>query len=298
MSKLTGFEDLSNEELITAYTTTLKSAGTKRVYKIELNKLNSFVNKPFKDVSKLDIINYNQTITTPSDATRQRIYGTIRAFFKWLVWAGVIWENENPVQGTFKKLTPNVDIASKCMLVSEIEAVKQAAYPNARDYAMIAVMATTGVRISELVNMKWADMFQVYDKEVNGLVWYIKIIGKGNKLREVFIKKGTELALIRLNGGNPIDPTKEGYIFTRIRDKKVDKLTVNGARWIIDGIAEKAKVKLTPHWFRHTFLSQAANNGAPIREVQNVAGHSSIRTTEGYLWAQGTKVANYFPVEF
>ena len=110
--KVTGFEDKSNLELIEAYISTFESKETRRVYKVELLRLDKLVEgKPFKDVSKLDLINYNQSIVTKSDATRQRIHSTVRSFFEWLVWAGVIWGQDDPSKGTFKKITPHADIA-------------------------------------------------------------------------------------------------------------------------------------------------------------------------------------------
>jgi len=250
-------------------------------------------------VSKLDLVKYNQSLATKSDATRQRKHATVRSFFTWLVWAGVIWEDENPAKGTFKKITPHSDIKSKCLLAEEVQTLMDLSHPIARDFAMIMVLSTTGVRISEMINMKWSEMYQAINQETKQLGWFIPVITKGNKLRTVFLREDTVYALARLNGG-PINPERPGYVFTRLFDKTVTKLTPEGTRKAIKLIAERAGVKgdFTPHWFRHTFASLSTNNGAPVRDMQAVLGHASIRTTEKYLWSQDVKVANYFPAHF
>ena len=296
----TGFELLSNTELIDAYIGTYESKETRRVYKTELVSVDRlFKGKPFNQINKLDLIEYNHSITSKSDATRQRKHSTVRSFFLWLVWAGVVEEQNNPAKGTFKKITPHADIASKCLLQSEVETLMSISYPDARDFATIMVLATTGVRISELINMRWSDMFQAFDADTQKLEWYIKVVAKGNKLRNVWLREDAVSSLMRLNG-RIISTERPGYIFTRLFGKTVTKLTPQGTRKAIKIIADKAGIKeaFTPHWFRHTFGTLGCSNGASIREMQANLGHASVRTTEKYLWSQNTKVAKYFPATF
>jgi len=215
------------------------------------------------------------------------------------VWAGVVWEQDDPAKGTFRKVKPVANVAAKCLLQSEVEKMYEVAYPDARDYAMIMVLSTTGVRINEMVKMKWSEMFQSVDENTKKLEWYISVIGKGGKLRDCWIREDAAIALVRLNG-REIDTTREGYIFTSFYRQVYGKMSVDGARKAIKDIADRAGIKeeFTPHWFRHTFGTLTANNGAPIRELQANKGHAELKTTEKYLWSQNTKVAKYYPATF
>jgi len=246
------------------------------------------------------MMDYNKVMDTKSDATRQRIYATLRAMFKWLEWAGIIDDKENPVKGTFERLTPELNIASKCLEVEEIKALEATGWDDALDYAMVAVLSTTGVRIRELVNMKWTDCFRKYDPKTGTNDWFVNVLGKGNKYRDCFLPVGTVAALVRLRNGQQIDPSLDEPIFTRLYTKKIGKFTPEGARRRLEDLAVRAGITkpFTPHWFRHTFVSQAIDNGANPRDVQYSAGHSSFRSTEKYMWLMGKKVGNFFPVQF
>lgn len=299
MLKVTGYENLSNKELIDSFLSKYPSKGTQSTYRSALNKFNRFVNKPFDSVTKRDMIDFNGSLKTPSDYTRQREHATVRSFYEFLVWAGVVSGGDNPSQGTFKKMTPTSKLSSKCLTVEEVEAMKKVAYPVARDFAMVAVLATTGTRINEMLGMKQSHCFRKYVKELDGEGWFITIDGKGSKSREVYLPDGTVWALERLLG-HSLDPSQDEYFFQRLYRGTIGKLTDDGARYGLEAMAKKAGItkKFTPHWFRHTFVSQLVDSGANPKDVQIVAGHSSFRSTEKYLWAIGKTVANLYPVQF
>jgi integrase/recombinase XerD len=298
--KETGFEGMTNQELIEYFLNKQKSDKTKPVYRGVIEKFDKFVNKPFEDVSKKDMEDFSLLIDHFAPATKLRYYATIRAFFTWLAWAEIIKEDENPSKGSFKKYSQSKDLASKCLAPSEVEAIREVARTDARKYAMIATIATTGMRISELCAMKWSDMFKTYNKDTGNEDWCLRIEGKGGKIRYAFLVEGTLKALLELRKNGGFDPSDDTYVFLRLYKKEWGRMTETGARIIIESLAKKAGVKddFTPHWFRHTFLSQVLANGASPRDTQFCAGHSSLRTTEIYLEHLGTNVSKFYPVLF
>ena len=133
------------------------------------------------------------------------------------------------------------------------------------------MLYATGVRVSELVNIK------VDDIDFNNR--RIRILGKGNKERIVYYGEYAEEILKEYI--NSREKNKENYLFM---NSKGNKLTDRGVRYIIDNIMERLSVKthVTPHVLRHTFATDMLNNGCDIKVVQELLGHSSLRTTEVY----------------
>jgi integrase/recombinase XerD len=295
----TGYENMSNPELIDAFLSRFESVGTKNVYRSELKKMDKFIGKPFNQVTKRNMIEFNGFLDTRSDYSRQRVHSTVRSFFDFLVWADVVHTDNNPTRGTFRRITPTTDLQSKCLLIEEVEALKKVALPVPRDYAMVAVLATTGTRISEMLNMKQSDCYQEYVKELGRKGWFITVVGKGHKTRPVYLVDGTVKAIERLLCGS-IDTGSNEHFFQGFWDKKYNRLSATAARNRLDDLAKRAGINkpFTPHWFRHTFISQLVAHGGSPKDVQMIAGHSSFRSTEKYLWAVGRTVATLFPVEF
>ena len=132
------------------------------------------------------------------------------------------------------------------------------------------MLYATGVRVSELINIKVSDI------DFNNR--RIIVCGKGNKERIVYYGEYAEEVLKEyLN----VHIRKSDYLFA---NTKGDKLTDRGVRYIIDKIMNKLSVKVhvTPHVLRHTFATDMLNNGCDIKVVQELLGHSSLKATEIY----------------
>ena len=150
---------------------------------------------------------------------------------------------------------------------------------NAFDYrnkAMLELMYSSGLRVSELVDLKLKDI----DLD-NG---YVKCFGKGNKERIVPVG---ELAVEYLKKYiyEYRDSMKKGYytenIFLNNHGKKISR---QGFFLIIKDIAKQKNIdkNITPHMLRHSFATHLLNNGADLRTIQEMLGHSSITTTQIY----------------
>ena len=145
-----------------------------------------------------------------------------------------------------------------------------------RNKAMLELMYSSGLRVSELVDLKLKDI----DLD-NG---YVKCFGKGNKERIVPVG---ELAVEYLKKYiyEYRDSMKKGYytenIFLNNHGKKISR---QGFFLIIKDIAKQKNIdkNITPHMLRHSFATHLLNNGADLRTIQEMLGHSSITTTQIY----------------
>ncbi len=157
-----------------------------------------------------------------------------------------------------------------------IKSTEGMSFSKARDRAILLLLFSSGLRVSELVNLN-RDNIDLKRKEFS-------VIGKGSKIRIVFISDGAKGALeYFLNKRKDIDPA----LFVRL-PKKNDfsdlRITTRSIQRIVSQCAKRAGIlkKVTPHVLRHSFATNLLQNGADIRSVQALLGHSSINTTQIY----------------
>ena len=147
-----------------------------------------------------------------------------------------------------------------------------------RNKVILEMLYSCGMRVTELINLKISDLF--FDEA------FIRIIGKGNKMRFVPINYNTQelvddfISNKRLKISNP-SPGQEDFLFLNRRGKK---LTRNMIFMIVKENAVKAGIEknISPHTFRHSFATHLLENGADLRAIQQMLGHESITTTEIY----------------
>lgn len=146
-----------------------------------------------------------------------------------------------------------------------------------RSKAIIEVLYACGLRVSELVNLSFADYFP--DES------FVRVIGKGNKERLVPIGKEASKSLeqyIRFCRVHfPVVHGHEHVIFLNQKGRQLSRVSVFT---LVKRLAEEAGIKknISPHTFRHSFATHLVENGADLRVVQELLGHSSITTTEIY----------------
>ena len=205
-----------------------------------------------------------------------RILSGIRSFYRFLVMDGYIDSDptellESPVLGEHlpEFLTPQeVDRLKASIDVSKPE--------GHRNRAIIEVLFSCGLRVSELVNLKWS---QVYQEEM-----FLRILGKGSKERLVPISK---LALQEIENYLPwrnslkIKAGEEDYVFLNRRGAHLTRTMI---LIMLKEQASEAGIQKTisPHTLRHSFATALLEGGADLRVIQALLGHESIGTTEIY----------------
>jgi integrase/recombinase XerD len=230
---------------------------------LELEHLRRFVNA----LAKLEI----------SPFTQARIISGIKAFYRFLMYEDRIKEDPSQLLEAPKLGRKLPDTLSFQEIEQLLEAIELGSPEGHRNRAMLEMLYSSGLRVSELVELK---MSQIFDE-----VGFLKVVGKGNKERLVPIGKDA-LRYLRLYEDHVRvhqTPTKghEEYVFLNRRGQKLSRVMVF---LMIKKTAEKAGINknISPHTFRHSFASHLIEGGADLRAVQEMLGHESITTTEIY----------------
>jgi integrase/recombinase XerC len=129
---------------------------------------------------------------------------------------------------------------------------------------VVVMLYTLGVRVSELSDLKLSDI---------STSW-VRVLGKGNKQRDIPLLASTKELLDEYLETN--SPKK--FLF----EKNRGKLSENSLRYIVTKVFKRVSLKVTPHQLRHSYATALLNSGAPIVDVSELLGHSSMATTQIY----------------
>jgi len=133
-----------------------------------------------------------------------------------------------------------------------------------KEKLVVVMLYTLGLRISELVSLKLEDMSESW----------IRVIGKGNKERNVPLLDSTK---------ELIDEYLSSFVTKKfLFEKNGEKLSENSLRYMVNKVFRDVSLKVTPHQLRHSYATSLLNGGAPIVDVSELLGHSSMATTQIY----------------
>ena len=237
------------------------------------------INKNELKINKSDIKDFIKEINEDkiSARTQSRIISGIKAFYKYLILEDYIKINpteliESPKIGM--KLPDTLSVSEIDSLLSAIDF----SHPQGqRNRAILEVLYSCGLRVSELVNLKLSN--------IRFNEGYVKVLGKGNKERYAPIGssalKYLKIYLKEVRIHQNIKKDSEDIVFLNRRGKKLTRVMIFT---IIKQLAGKIglKKKISPHTFRHSFATHLIEGGADLRAIQEMLGHESITTTEIY----------------
>jgi len=258
------------------------SENTIDSYIRDVKKLSYFaekINKSELKLNKSDIKDFIKEINEDeiSARTQSRIISGIKAFYKYLILEDYIKINpteliESPKIGM--KLPDTLSVHEIDSLLSAIDL----SHPQGqRNRAILEVLYSCGLRVSELVNLKLSN--------IRFNEGYVKVLGKGNKERFAPIGssalKYLKIYLKEVRIHQNIKKDSEDIVFLNRRGNKLTRVMIFT---IIKQLAEKIglKKKISPHTFRHSFATHLIEGGADLRAIQEMLGHESITTTEIY----------------
>lgn len=149
-----------------------------------------------------------------------------------------------------------------------------------RNRLIIKVLYFTGVRVSELCEMRLKHFIQRGDGEIQ-----VTVLGKGNKVRSILLPLDLWDEVKEFSSKEYLGPKEADDFIFRSQKKPFTRLDPSSVFDIVKAAAKKAGLtkEPSPHWFRHSSATHAVENGAPIHVVQASLGHSSIQTTGKYL---------------
>lgn len=243
------------------------SSNTADNYRRQAEAFMLAVGKPLQAISYPDLQEWAQGLTGAINTRRTKI-NTVKSLFSFAHKLGYI--RVNP--GVMIEPPAKEETKHRKML-SEEEVIKLVSSDlSARDEAILRVLYSSGMRVSELINLRWQDIIE----QPNGKAILV-IRGKGSKTRESGLSASAYKAILNLKPAIGLDMTD--YIFKSNRNRQMDRTTVN---WLFGKLSEKLGKDISPHWFRHSHVSHALARGANPVDVQEQVGHSSLQVTTGY----------------
>ncbi|BBH54691.1 tyrosine-type recombinase/integrase [Fluviispira sanaruensis] len=225
------------------------------------------------DATSIEFKSYKDFLGQSSPATVQRKFITLRRFLSWCLKEGF---RKNPVPDT-PKLPSSQPLAPRWLKRNELNSIFRLVEKNGvkRDEVIIVLLYNTGLRISELVDLKWEDI------ELGRYEGLLKVRkGKGAKMRLVPLNAAARKALLELM---TLRKPSDEYLFYGKRGR----LTENGILKLFYSLSTElrlgSKNKITPHRLRHTFCKTLLDKKESIEKVSTLAGHSSLSTTQKYI---------------
>lgn len=269
------------------------SKNTINSYENDLNKLEEYYkNKDLLKITSKDIEKYIQTLSDLAPTTVSHNISSLKTFYSYFLKQGRISNNptdgiRSPKLGIHLPTYLTIDEVNKLLDIEVTDAF------SSRNKAILELMYATGLRISEVISLEFKNID--YDECI------IRVMGKGSKERIVPVNDYAIKYLKEYIDNYRPELVKNeinNYIFLNNHGRM---LTRQGIFKMIKNYAALKNIKKTigPHTLRHTFATHLLENGADLRVIQELLGHSDISTTQIYTHLTKQALHNeykkYFP---
>ena len=263
------------------------SKNTVSSYERDLKKFsNNLNNKKINEITRKDIQNYLKDLSKDHNPrSTSRNISTLKSFYKYLKINKIVKVNpmdqiNNPKT---KKTLPKVLSEEEINDLLDIELKTNFDY---RNKAMFELMYSSGLRVSELINLNVNDIDLENDT--------VKIFGKGSKERIIPLNDFAKEALreyIMVHRKELFKHGENNYLFL---NNHGNKMTRQGFFKILKKIAQEKNIKtdFSPHTLRHSFATHLLKYGADLRSIQELLGHSDISSTQIYTHVTNEKLEN------
>lgn len=267
-------------------------AKTVKAYRIDLTQFFSYVQstEPEKETIEQYITELHKKY---KQKTIKRKIASIKAFYSYLEEEELVEQNPfRKIKVKFKetiilpRIIPREEIEQLLNYIyASLSSLSGIQYKHSlRDAAVIEVFFATGARVYEISNIRV--------ENINLNSGLIRIMGKGGKERYIQISNTAVLDILRkYYEENEPEIKKSGYFFINNRGKRYTEQSI---RLMLKKYTLKAGIqrKITPHMFRHSFATYLIEEGVDVSCVQQILGHSSIKTTQIYIHVAAKKQAD------
>jgi integrase/recombinase XerD len=268
------------------------SSNTLQSYKRDISQYQTYIEKNRKNYLKVnneDINNYFEYLKSmdKKTSTISRALATIRSFYQFLLKTKKI--KRDPTIGVqspkVEKKAPSILTAKEVELL--LEQPKEVDLKGIRDKAMLEFAYATGMRVTEIISLNLED--------VNIAEGYV-FCHLGNKKRNIPLGSLSMKALTEyINKARPIliKDEEEKALFVNVNGKR---LTRQGFWKIVKYYKEQAHITkdITPHVLRHSFATHLLQNGADLKAIQTMLGHSDISSTQVYMQFQNENLKEIY----
>lgn len=244
----------------------------------------------FKQVNKEVIVNYMQSEKNNNKANSSilRSVSSLRKFFQYLAQEKIIEKDPMLLIDTPKKKQHLPQVLTKEEVEKLLRSPNTGQVLGLRDRAMLELMYATGLRISEIINLKLEDLHLTMGT--------LQTLGKGHKERIVpvgdeaikWVNRYLEEARPKL-----LKQKRSNYLFLNFHG---NNLTRQGVWKNLKAEVRKAGIQknITPHTLRHSFATHILENGADLRIIQELLGHADISTTQIYTHLSNKQLADIY----
>jgi integrase/recombinase XerD len=266
------------------------AGNTLESYSSDLKKFSGFLKKRkrgLESASATDIADFLETLVDGgySISSIGRYLSSMRALYRYMLVEDIIAEDPSEnIQSPRKweRLPKALSISD----VMELLAAEPEGGTALRDSAMLELMYSSGLRVSELTSIKLGDIH--FD------AGFIRVMGKGSKERVVPVNaRALEKVKRYMSGERPsiLGKRRSVYLFVT---KRGGPMTRQRFWQTLKSIGRKAGIELSPHTLRHCFATHLLEGGADLRSVQKMLGHSDISTTQVYTKVTTDRIKKVF----
>lgn len=250
-------------------------------YDYEITKFLDYLNNNHLDYKKINIdmirnyLKYLDSLKYKKNSISKNL-SSLRSYYKFLTEEKVILNNPFKNISNPKKDKKLPDFLNYEEINKLFDSADTTTPLGLRNRCILELLYDTGIRVSELVNLKINDI--EFDKKI------INILGKGKKERIVYYGDYLQEVL-----GKYINDSRKYLLNNKLSEYLIlnnngSKITTRGVEYIIDKMVNEAAIKhkISPHVLRHTFATHMLNGGADIKSIQQLLGHESLSTTGIY----------------
>lgn len=270
------------------------SAHTIKGYGSDLRQFAAFLAERGSALGAVDVHGVRAFLASLAGDARKtsvaRKLAALKHFFRWCARAGERSDDPAATLSAPKRekfLPPHLTVDE---MFRVLDGIRDPGPIPSRDRAILELLYSTGIRVSELVGLDWPDVDR--RSEV------VRVLGKGRKERIVPIGATALAALEHYRKNWPAD---------RVRDREAVFLNAQGRRLTVRSVARVVarwvgragtRIAASPHAFRHSFATHLLNGGADLRAIQELLGHASLSTTQRYTHVDFARLAEVYDKAF
>jgi integrase/recombinase XerD len=285
----------ASDELVIALWLKGKSPETVRAYATDMNLFRRFVGRSLRATTLADLHAFADDLEQLEDATIKRRMSAVKSLFSFAHKTGYVAVNVGAAY-PLPKLAD--DLAERILTEEQVQRML-ALETNRRNHALLRLLYSAGLRVSEVVGLTWGKIHPREDGRAQ-----LTVVGKGHRTRHVLITGATwaELAVLRGDAQHISMAPAETPVFASRGANGMSgggHLGTSQVHRIVAAAAKRAGIEgsVSPHWLRHAHASHALDRGVPIHLVRATLGHGSLAVTGRYAHARPTaSSSDYLPV--